>query len=136
MRQLTATGFWRYTADPAVRMKASRRWHVDSRPASDATETLLNEQRFPSPETQQPEVAEQLWRDAALDLQNAMTFLPCWQEAEKPGADQNIPRVNGNKSEHSFGLVNYTLESKVNAMARRQNGYVTIRKAYNRRRIC
>ncbi len=42
---------------------------LDLRPPSDApAETLLNEQRFRRLNAQQPEVAEQLWRDAALTV--------------------------------------------------------------------
>ncbi|ENH5867106.1 hypothetical protein ABV955_004373, partial [Salmonella enterica] len=61
----------------------------DSRPPSDAlAETLLNEQRFRRLNAQQPEVAEQLWRDAALDLQKRYDFLALLAgKAEKPGAD-------------------------------------------------
>ncbi|HHZ4952160.1 TPA: hypothetical protein ACWHSK_004737, partial [Salmonella enterica] len=56
---------------------------------SDAlAETLLNEQRFRRLNAQQPEVAEQLWRDAALDLQKRYDFLALLAgKAEKPGAD-------------------------------------------------
>nr|WP_276084954.1 hypothetical protein [Klebsiella quasipneumoniae] len=55
---------------------------LDSRPPSDAlAETLLNEQRFRRLNAQQPEVAEQLWKDAAADLQKrygsfSMSSLP------------------------------------------------------------
>ena len=38
-------------------------------------ETLLNEQRFRRLNAQQPEVAEQLWKDAAADLQKRYDFL-------------------------------------------------------------
>ncbi|PLP43499.1 dCTP deaminase [Klebsiella variicola] len=49
---------------------------LDSRPPSDAlAETLLNEQRFRRLNAQQPEVAEQLWKDAAADLQKRYDFL-------------------------------------------------------------
>ncbi|MDI5123380.1 hypothetical protein MJM19_18700, partial [Salmonella enterica subsp. enterica serovar Montevideo] len=62
---------------------------LDSRPPSDAlAETLLNEQRFRRLNAQQPEVAEQLWRDAALDLQKRYDFLALLAgKAEKSGAD-------------------------------------------------
>ncbi|EQC1566876.1 hypothetical protein ACY2PH_004960, partial [Salmonella enterica] len=50
--------------------------------------TLLNEQRFRRLNAQQPEVAEQLWRDAALDLQKRYDFLALLAgKAEKSGAD-------------------------------------------------
>ncbi len=49
---------------------------LDSRPPSDAlAETLLNEQRSRRLNAQQPEVAEQLWKDAAADLQKRYDFL-------------------------------------------------------------
>ncbi|HEA2070355.1 TPA: hypothetical protein RU613_005076, partial [Salmonella enterica] len=62
---------------------------LDSRPPSDAlAETLLNEQRFRRLNAQQPEVAEQLWQDAAMDLQKRYDFLALLAgKAEKPSAD-------------------------------------------------
>ncbi|HCQ08631.1 MAG TPA: hypothetical protein DIU03_05470, partial [Leclercia adecarboxylata] len=49
---------------------------LDSRPPSDAlAETLMQEQRFRRLNAQQPEVAEQLWKDAAADLQKRYDFL-------------------------------------------------------------
>ncbi len=57
-------------------MKARSPPALDSRPPSDAlAETLLNEQRFRRLNAQQPEVAEQLWKDAAADLQKRYDFL-------------------------------------------------------------
>ncbi|VDZ73734.1 pyruvate-flavodoxin oxidoreductase [Atlantibacter hermannii] len=51
-------------------------WRWTSRPPSDAlAETLLNEQRFRRLNAQQPDVAEQLWKDAAADLQKRYDFL-------------------------------------------------------------
>ncbi|EGL71198.1 hypothetical protein CSE899_19189 [Cronobacter sakazakii E899] len=75
MRQLTATGFWPlYRFDPRRADEGKLPLALDSRPPSDAlAETLLAEQRFRRLNAQQPEVAEQLWKDAAADLQNATT---------------------------------------------------------------
>ncbi len=90
MRQLTATGFWPlYRFDPRRADEGKPPLALDSRPPSDApAETLLNEQRFRRLNAQQPEVAEQLWRDAALDLQKRYDFLALLAgKAEKPGAD-------------------------------------------------
>ena len=64
---------------------------LDSRPPSDAlAETLLQEQRFRRLNAQQPEVAEQLWKDAAADLQKRYDFLA--QLAGK--AEKSTKRVN------------------------------------------
>ena len=62
---------------------------LDSRPPSDAlAETLLNEQRFRRLNSQQPEVAEQLWKDAAADLQKRYDFLAQMAgKAEKPATE-------------------------------------------------
>ncbi len=90
MRQLTATGFWPlYRFDPRRADEGKPPLALDSRPPSDApAETLLNEQRFRRLNAQQPEVAEQLWRDAALDLQKRYDFLALLAgKAEKSGAD-------------------------------------------------
>ena len=46
-------------------------------------ETLLQEQRFRRLNAQQPEVAEQLWKDAAADLQNGTTSAQMAGKAEK-----------------------------------------------------
>lgn len=77
MRQLTATGFWPlYRFDPRRADEGKIPTALDSRPPSDAlAETLLNEQRFRRLNAQQPEVAEQLWKDAAADLQKRYDFL-------------------------------------------------------------
>ncbi len=77
MRQLTATGFWPlYRFDPRRADEGKIPLALDSRPPSDAlAETLLNEQRFRRLNAQQPEVAEQLWKDAAADLQKRYDFL-------------------------------------------------------------
>ncbi|WP_312925078.1 pyruvate:ferredoxin (flavodoxin) oxidoreductase [Atlantibacter hermannii] len=77
MRQLTATGFWPlYRFDPRRADEGKLQLALDSRPPSDAlAETLLNEQRFRRLNAQQPDVAEQLWKDAAADLQKRYDFL-------------------------------------------------------------
>ncbi|MFH2661844.1 pyruvate:ferredoxin (flavodoxin) oxidoreductase [Enterobacter hormaechei] len=77
MRQLTATGFWPlYRFDPRRADEGKLPLALDSRPPSDAlAETLLQEQRFRRLNAQQPEVAEQLWKDAAADLQKRYDFL-------------------------------------------------------------
>lgn len=77
MRQLTATGFWPlYRFDPRRADEGKLPLALDSRPPSDAlAETLLAEQRFRRLNAQQPEVAEQLWKDAAADLQKRYDFL-------------------------------------------------------------
>jgi len=77
MRQLTATGFWPlYRFDPRRSDEGKLPLALDSRPPSDAlAETLLNEQRFRRLNAQQPDVAEQLWKDAAADLQKRYDFL-------------------------------------------------------------
>ncbi|NUU66525.1 pyruvate:ferredoxin (flavodoxin) oxidoreductase [Enterobacteriaceae bacterium BIT-l23] len=77
MRQLTATGFWPlYRFDPRRADQGKLPLSLDSRPPSDAlAETLLNEQRFRRLNVSQPEVAEQLWQEAASDLQRHYDFL-------------------------------------------------------------
>lgn len=72
-----------------VPMKANCRWRLDSRPPSEALEeTLLHEQRFRRLNSQQPEVAEQLWKDAAADLQKRYDFLAQMAgKAEKSNTD-------------------------------------------------
>lgn len=51
-------------------------------------ETLLHEQRFRRLNSQQPEVAEQLWKDAAADLQKRYDFLAQMAgKAEKSNTD-------------------------------------------------
>lgn len=77
MRQLTTTGFWPlYRFDPRRANEGKLPLALDSRPPSDAlAETLLQEQRFRRLNAQQPEVAEQLWKDAAADLQKRYDFL-------------------------------------------------------------
>lgn len=77
MRQLTATGFWPlYRFDPRRADEGKLPLALDSRPPSEALEeTLLHEQRFRRLNSQQPEVAEQLWKDAAADLQKRYDFL-------------------------------------------------------------
>lgn len=85
MRQLTATGFWPlYRFDPRRADEGKLPLALDSRPPSDAlAETLLNEQRFRRLNAQQPEVAEQLWKDATADLQKRYDFPPNWQAKRK-----------------------------------------------------
>ena len=77
MRQLTATGFWPlYRFDPRRAEQGKLPLSLDSRAPSDAlAATLLNEQRFRRLNAQQPEVAEQLWKDATADLQKRYDFL-------------------------------------------------------------
>ncbi len=77
MRQLTATGFWPlYRFDPRRADEGKIPLALDSRPPSDAlADTLMKEQRFRRLNAQQPEVAEQLWKDAAADLQKRYDFL-------------------------------------------------------------
>ncbi|XPE23841.1 hypothetical protein ACNKHM_28135 [Shigella sonnei] len=75
MRQLTATGFWPlYRFDPRRADEGKLPLALDSRPPSEALEeTLLHEQRFRRLNSQQPEVAEQLWKMLQLICKNAMT---------------------------------------------------------------
>ncbi|HBR7296571.1 TPA: pyruvate:ferredoxin (flavodoxin) oxidoreductase [Klebsiella aerogenes] len=90
MRQLTATGFWPlYRFDPRRADEGKLPLALDSRPPSDAlAETLLNEQRFRRLNAQQPEVAEQLWKDAAADLQKRYDFLAQLAgKTEKPATE-------------------------------------------------
>ncbi|MDF7680999.1 pyruvate:ferredoxin (flavodoxin) oxidoreductase [Enterobacteriaceae bacterium ESL0689] len=77
MRRLTAAGFWPlYRFDPQRAATGKPPLMLDSRPPSEAlAETLLNEQRFRRLNTQQPEVAQQLWQDAAVNLQKRYDFL-------------------------------------------------------------
>lgn len=77
MRQLTATGFWPlYRFDPRRADEGKLPLALDSRPPSEALgEALMNEQRFRRLNSQQPEVAEQLWKEAASDLQKRYNFL-------------------------------------------------------------
>lgn len=85
MRQLTATGFWPlYRFDPRRADEGKLPLALDSRPPSDAlAETLLNEQRFRRLNAQQPEVAEQLWKDATADLQKRYDFRPTGRQSGK-----------------------------------------------------
>ena len=80
MRQLTATGFLPlYRFDPRRADEGKLPLALDSRPPSEALEeTLLHEQRFRRLNSQQPEVAEQLWKDAAADLQKRYDFPHKW----------------------------------------------------------
>ncbi|MCK1968309.1 pyruvate:ferredoxin (flavodoxin) oxidoreductase [Franconibacter sp. IITDAS19] len=90
MRQLTATGFWPlYRFDPRRAEEGKLPLALDSRPPSDAlAETLLAEQRFRRLNAQQPDVAEQLWKDAAADLQKRYDFLAQMAgKAEKTSAE-------------------------------------------------
>ena len=90
MRQLTATGFWPlYRFDPRRADEGKLPLALDSRPPSDAlAETLLNEQRFRRLNAQQPEVAEQLWKDATADLQKRYDFLAQLAgKVEKPATE-------------------------------------------------
>lgn len=69
--------FWPlYRFDPRRADEGKLPLALDSRPPSEALEeTLLHEQRFRRLNSQQPEVAEQLWKDAAADLQKRYDFL-------------------------------------------------------------
>jgi len=90
MRQLTATGFWPlFRFDPRREEEGKVPMMLDSRPPSDAlADTLMKEQRFRRLNAQQPEVAEQLWKDAAQDLQKRYDFLALLAgKAEKTAAD-------------------------------------------------
>jgi hypothetical protein len=81
---------------------------LDSRPPSDAlAETRCNEQRFRRLNAQQPEVAEQLWKDAAADLQKRYDFAQLAGKAEKsPERRLRLFSIlQPKKPEHSFGLV-------------------------------
>ncbi|QKJ87238.1 Pyruvate-flavodoxin oxidoreductase [Paramixta manurensis] len=77
MRQLTASGFWPlYRFDPRRTEEGKLPLSLDSRPPScELDAALMNEQRFRRLNAQQPEVAEQLWRDAAEDLQRRYDLL-------------------------------------------------------------
>ena len=90
MRQLTATGFWPlFRFDPRREEEGKVPMVLDSRPPSDAlADTLMKEQRFRRLNAQQPEVAEQLWKDAAEDLQKRYDFLALLAgKAEKTAAE-------------------------------------------------
>lgn len=72
--QLPALPLYRF--DPRRADEGKLPLALDSRPPSEALEeTLLHEQRFRRLNSQQPEVAEQLWKDAAADLQKRYDFL-------------------------------------------------------------
>lgn len=89
MKQLTATGFWPlYRFDPRRSDEGKLPLALDSRPPSiDLADTLLKEQRFRRLNTQEPEVAQQLYRDAAADLKKRFEFLS--QMAGKPITDSD-----------------------------------------------
>lgn len=110
MRQLTATGFWPlYRFDPRRADEGKLPLALDSRPPSEALEeTLLHEQRFRRLNSQQPEVAEQLWKDAAADLQKRYDFWHKWPEKRKKqhrlnALDKDYPIQK--KPGRLFGLV-------------------------------
>lgn len=77
MKQLTSAGFWPlYRFDPRRTEEGKPALALDSRPPSaDLTATLLNEQRFRRLNTTEPDVAEQLYREAAEELQKRFDFL-------------------------------------------------------------
>lgn len=87
MKQLTATGFWPlYRFDPRRSDEGKLPLALDSRPPSiDLADILLKEQRFRRLNTQEPEVAQQLYRDATADLKKRFEFLS--QLAGKPLSD-------------------------------------------------
>jgi hypothetical protein len=68
---------------------------------------LLNEQRFRRLNAQQPEVAEQLWKDAAADLQKRYDFLAQLAgKAEKAATGISITFYSATiKARTLFGLV-------------------------------
>ncbi len=139
MRQLTATGFWPlYRFDPRRADEGKLPLALDSRPPSEALEeTLLHEQRFRRLNSQQPEVAEQLWKDAAADLQNAMTSWHKWPEKRKKqhrlnALDKDYPIQKARTTVRACLLMCWKISS--NAMAQQKIKSVTI-KAYNPRRI-
>ncbi len=103
MRQLTATGFWPlYRFDPRRADEGKLPLALDSRPPSDAlAETLMQEQRFRRLNAQQPEVAEQLWKDAAADLQKRYDFWRSWRVKRK--IDQRLVSLPG-ASGHFFAI--------------------------------
>lgn len=140
MRQLTATGFWPlYRFDPRRADEGKLPLALDSRPPSEALEeTLLHEQRFRRLNSQQPEVAEQLWKDAAADLQKRYDFWHKWPEKRKKqhrlnALDKDYPILK-KKPGRLFGLVFICWKISGNAMAQQKIKSVTI-KAYNPRRI-
>lgn len=77
MRQLTTSGFWPlYRFDPRRASEGKIPLTLDSRaPAGDLDSVLLHEQRFRRLNTQQPEVARQLWHDAADEAQRHYDLL-------------------------------------------------------------
>ncbi|WP_312184266.1 2-oxoacid:acceptor oxidoreductase family protein [Pantoea sp. CTOTU46764] len=66
MRLLTTSGFWPlYRFDPRRAEQGKAALALDSRPpTSELEQALMNEQRFRQLQTQRPEEASQLWRDA------------------------------------------------------------------------
>ncbi|WP_277966773.1 pyruvate:ferredoxin (flavodoxin) oxidoreductase [Pantoea trifolii] len=66
MRLLTTSGFWPlYRFDPRRTEQGKAALALDSRPpTSELEQALMNEQRFRQLQTQRPEEASQLWRDA------------------------------------------------------------------------
>jgi pyruvate-ferredoxin/flavodoxin oxidoreductase len=66
MRLLTTSGFWPlYRFDPRRAEQGKAALALDSRPpTSELEQALMNEQRFRQLQTQLPEEASQLWRDA------------------------------------------------------------------------
>ena len=88
MRQLTVTHSGRCTALTHAEQTKVLPLALDSRPPSDAlAETLLNEQRFRRLNAQQPEVAEQLWKDATADLAKRYDSAQLAGKAEKSGTE-------------------------------------------------
>ncbi len=117
MRQLTATGFWPlYRFDPRRADEGKLPLALDSRPPSEALEeTLLHEQRFRRLNSQQPEVAEQLWKDAAADLQKRYDFRHKWPEKRKKqhrlnALDKDYPILKS--PDDCSGLSHYLLDKQ------------------------
>ncbi|CAI1021692.1 pyruvate:ferredoxin (flavodoxin) oxidoreductase [Serratia entomophila] len=90
MKQLTATGFWPlYRFDPRRTAEGKIALALDSRPPnSSLTETLLKEQRFRRLNSQQPEVAGELYKAAERELKEKYDFLSLLAgKAEKSSAE-------------------------------------------------
>ncbi len=139
MRQLTATGFCRYIAlIRVVPMKANCRWPWITPAVRSTGRNVTSRATFPSLNSQQPEVAEQLWKDAAADFKNAMTSWHKWPEKRKKATpinalDKDYPILK-KKPGRLFGLSFYMLENQWQCNGPTENKIVTI-KAYNPRRI-
>ncbi len=84
MRQLTATGFWPlYRFDPRRPMKANCRWRWIHARRQKHLRNVTSRAAFPSSEFAAARSGEQLWKDAAADLQKRYDFLAQWPEKRK-----------------------------------------------------